>query len=436
MRMQGIRLDFSGVEPFVSKEELFNMENKIYECHDMLLNKNGRGSEMLGWMDLPYDTSEEEVQKIINAAEKIKKQADVFIVIGIGGSYLGAKAIIDLFTNSFSNMISRSERKFPEIIFAGNSLSGKYLRDLVEYVQDKDIAINVISKSGTTLEPAVTFRIFKMLMEEKYGITGASDRIYVTTDEKNGILKQISDEKGYETFIIPKNVGGRYSVLTPVGLLPMAVAGIDLQEILDGALFASHLYNEKNLETNDCYKYVAYRNILNQKGKDIEILSSFEPSFSYFIEWFKQLFGESEGKDEKGIFPAGTTFTTDLHSMGQLIQEGKRNIFETMINIELDRSFIKLPETEKNEDNLNYLAGKEIDYINKQAFLGTVKAHVSGKVPVTVINIQDLTEYNIGELIYFFEKACAMSGYILGVNPFNQPGVEAYKKNMMDLLKK
>ena len=391
---------------------------------------------MLGWMDLPYDTKEEEVKRIVASAEKIKRQADVFIVIGIGGSYLGAKAVIDLFTNTFSNMLPRSERKFPEIIFAGNNLSGKYLRDLVEYVQDKDIAINVISKSGTTLEPAIAFRVLRMLMEEKYGISGAAERIYVTTDAQSGLLKQIANDNEYETFVIPKNVGGRYSVLTPVGLLPIAVAGLDIQELLDGAMFASHLYNDKTLMKNDCYKYVAYRNILHEKGKDIEILSSFEPSFMYFIEWFKQLFGESEGKDGLGIFPAGATFSTDLHSMGQLIQDGKRNIMETFINIEVDRSFIKLPETEKNEDNLNYLAGKEIDYINEQAFRGTVEAHVNGGVPSIIINLQDLTEYNIGELIFFFEKACAISGYVLGVNPFNQPGVEAYKKNMMGLLKK
>lgn len=433
--MQGIKLDFRGMEPFVSDDELMQMEQKIYEAHDMLLNKTGKGYDMLGWMDLPYDTKEEEVKRIIDAADRIKKQADVFIVIGIGGSYLGARAVIDLFTNTFSNMLPRSERKFPEIIFAGNNLSGKYLRDLIEYVQDKDIAINVISKSGTTLEPAISFRILRMLMEEKYGISGAAERIYVTTDANSGILKQIADENEYETFVIPKNVGGRYSVLTPVGLLPIAVAGLDIQEILDGAMFASHLYNDKTLMKNDCYKYVAYRNILREKGKDIEILSSFEPSFMYFIEWFKQLFGESEGKDGLGIFPAGATFSTDLHSMGQLIQDGKRNIFETFINVEVDRSFIKLPKTEKNEDNLNYLAGKEIDYINEQAFYGTVEAHVNGEVPVTVINLQDLTEYNIGELIFFFEKACAISGYVLGVNPFNQPGVEAYKKNMMSLLK-
>lgn len=434
--MQGIKINFDGMKQFVSDEQLDEIKEKIYEADDMLLNKTGRGSEMLGWMDLPNKIGEEEILRINNAADRIKKQADVFIVIGIGGSYLGAKAIIDIFSNSFSNMISRSERRFPEIIFAGNTLSGKYLRDLIEYISDKDIAINVISKSGTTLEPAVTFRVLKLLMEEKYGISGAVERIYVTTDERKGILKQIATDNDYETFVIPDDVGGRYSVLTPVGLLPLAVAGLDLQELLDGALFASHLYNEKDIFNNDCYKYVAYRNILLNKGKNIEILASFEPSFMYFNEWFKQLFGESEGKENKGIFPASATFTTDLHSMGQLIQEGQRNLFETIINVELTKSFIKLPETDKNEDNLNYLAGKEIDYINKQAFLGTVEAHINGGVPVSVINIEEITEYNIGELIYFFEKSCALSAYVLGVNPFNQPGVEAYKKNMMNLLKK
>ena len=285
------------------------------------------------------------------------------------------------------------------------------------------------------MEPAISFRILRVLLEQKYGKRGAAERIYVTTDEKKGLLKEIADKNGYETFVIPDNVGGRYSVLTPVGLLPVAVAGLDLQELLDGALFASHMYNDRSVLKNDCYRYAASRNILREKGKDIEIMSSFEPSFTYFVEWFKQLFGESEGKENMGIFPAGCTFSTDLHSMGQLIQEGKRNIFETMINVGVNRSFIELPETEENEDNLNYLAGKEIDFINKQAFTGTVAAHIDGGVPVTVINLEDLTEYNIGELIFFFEKACAISGYVLGVNPFNQPGVEAYKKNMMNLLK-
>jgi glucose-6-phosphate isomerase len=313
-------------------------------------------------------------------------------------------------------------------------MSPKYLRNLVEFLEDKDFSVNVISKSGKTLEPAITFRTLRILLEEKYGIAAASERIYVTTDKEKGILHDIAVKNDYTMFTIPDNVGGRYSVLTPVGLLPMAVANIDIEDILDGAGLAAHMYSEENIEYNDCYKYAAYRNILNQKGKDIEILASYEPSFKYFIEWYKQLFGESEGKNSKGIFPAGALFTTDLHSMGQLIQEGKRNIFETVINIKLDRSFIKLPETENDEDGLNYLAGKEIDYINKQAYEATVIAHVDGNVPNIVINVEEITEYTIGQLIFFFEKACAMSAYILGVNPFNQPGVEEYKKNMMSLL--
>lgn len=433
--MNGISLDVNGVNKFVDDLELKVMEEQILEAHDKLNNKTGSGSEMLGWISLPENRDEEEIERIKECAARIQKQADVFIVIGIGGSYLGSQAMIDLFTNTFSNMLPYSTRKFPEIIFAGNSLSGKYLRNLIEYVQDKDFAINVISKSGTTLEPAVAFRVFRLLLEEKYGVGGAAERIYVTTDKNKGVLHDISVENGYEMFVIPDDVGGRYSVLTPVGLLPMAVASIDIDDMLDGAQFASHIYNERSLDKNPCYKYAAYRNILNQKGKDIEILSSYEPSFKYFIEWFKQLFGESEGKNGKGIFPAGVNFTTDLHSMGQLIQEGKRNIFETVLNVEVDRSFIKLPNLEDDSDGLNYLAGKEIEYINKQAFMGTLQAHIDGEVPNIIINIEDINEYNIGELIFFFEKACAISGYVLGVNPFNQPGVEAYKKNMMSLLK-
>lgn len=433
--MQGLSVDFQGLRPFVQDYELKLIENSVFAAHDMLNNKTGAGRNMLGWMELPSRTSDEEIKKIKEAAEKIKKQSDVFIVVGIGGSYLGSRAMIDIFSDNFSNLKKSSERKHPQIIFAGNTLSGKYLRNLVEYIQDKDVSINVISKSGTTLEPAITFRILKLFLEQKYGIGGAAERIYVTTDAQKGVLKNIADKNSYETFVIPDDVGGRYSVLTPVGLLPMAVANIDFEDILDGAMFASHVYNERSIEHNECYKYAAYRNILQKKGKDIEILASYEPSFKYFVEWFKQLFGESEGKNLKGIFPAGVTYTTDLHSMGQFIQDGKRNIFETVINIKLNKSMIKLPETEDNDDGLNYIAGKTIDYINKQAFLGTLQAHINGEVPNTVIYLDDLNTYNIGQLIYFFEKACAISGYVSGVNPFDQPGVEAYKSNMMSLLK-
>ena len=434
--MQGLKLDFKGLNTFVNEFELKNFENIVFNAHEMLNNKTGLGNDMLGWMDLPTNRDEKEIEKIKECAKKIQKQADVFIVVGIGGSYLGAKAVIDLFDSSFSNLESFSKRKHPQIIFAGNNMSAKYIKDLFKYIEDKDIAINVISKSGTTLEPALTFRMLKLFLEEKYGIAGAAERIYVTTDKEKGVLHDIAVKNDYPMFVVPDNVGGRYSVLTPVGLLPIAVANIDIEDLLDGAQFASYVYNEKNLTENDCYKYAAYRNILYNKGKRIELLASYEPSFRYFIEWYKQLFGESEGKDHKGIFPAGVNFTTDLHSMGQLIQEGKRNIFETVINIELDRTFLQLPEVKNSMDGLDYLAGKDIDFINKQAFNGTLKAHIDGGVPNIVINIKDLTEYNVGHLIYFFEKACAMSGYILGVNPFNQPGVESYKKNMMELLKK
>lgn len=433
--MQGVFLEDDGIKPFITDEEYEGMCKRVEQAHEMLENKSGKGSDMLGWIDLPANRDEEEIERIKKCAERINKQADVFVVIGIGGSYLGAKAVIDLFDSTFSNLQTYSERKHPQIIFAGNNLSGKYLRNLVEYLEDKDFAINVISKSGSTLEPAVTFRTLKVVLEQKYGKVMAASRIYVTTDPEKGILHDLAIKNEYEMFKIPKNVGGRYSVLTAVGLLPMAVANINFEDILDGAQFASFVFNNKDVSNNDCYKYAAYRNILRESGKDIELLASYEPSFQHFIEWYKQLFGESEGKDGKGIFPAGVNFTTDLHSMGQWIQDGKRNIFETVINIQVDRSLTYLPELEDNFDNLNYLAGKEIDYINKQAFKGTLKAHVDGKVPTMVINLEDLTEYNVGQLIYFFEKACAISGYLLGVNPFDQPGVEAYKKNMLGLLK-
>lgn len=436
IHLQGIHLNIDGIKDFITEDELKSMEKEVFKAHDKLVNKNGKGKDMLGWMDLPSNRDEDEILKIKECAKRIKNQSDVFVVIGIGGSYLGARAIIDLFSDNFSNLTSYSKRKHPQIIFAGNNLSGKYLRNLIEYLEDKDFSINVISKSGKTLEPAVAFRTLRLVLEQKYGIRGASDRIYVTTDKEKGILHDIAIKNEYETFVIPNDVGGRYSVLTPVGLLPMAVANIEIEDVLDGAQFASYLYNEKSIETNDCYIYATIRNILYRKGIDIELLASYEPSFKYFIEWYKQLFGESEGKDGKGIFPAGVNFTTDLHSMGQLIQDGRRNMFETVINVIKDRSFITLPELEEDEDSLNYLAGEDIDYINKQAFMGTVKAHVDGGVPNMILNIDDINEYNVGQLIIFFEKACAISGYILGVNPFNQPGVENYKTNMMKLLRK
>lgn len=434
--MIGVSLNLEGVKPFINEYELKEMEQKVLEAHDMLENKTGLGRGMLGWMNLPETISEEEIAKIKEAANRIRSKADVLVVVGIGGSYLGARAIIDMFSHSFYNLQPNSRRKGPQIIYAGNNLSGKYMRDLINYLDDKDVAINVISKSGGTLEPAIAFRILKLYMEQRYGISGSNERIFVTTDSEKGILKEIADKEEYTTFVIPSNVGGRYSVLSPVGLLPMAVAGINFEDILDGAMFAGRAYGVRSLEKNPCYIYAAIRNILYRKGKDIELMASYEPTMHYFIEWYKQLFGESEGKDSKGIFPAGVDYTTDLHSMGQLVQDGKRNIFETVLNIQNPRTYIKVPKIEESMDNLDFLEDKEFDYINEKAFEGVFKAHVEGGVPTLCINLKEVNEYYVGQLIYFFEKSCAISGYLLGVNPFDQPGVEAYKKNMNYLLGK
>ena len=358
------------------------------------------------------------------------------MVIGIGGSYLGARAVIEALTNTFNNMLTDKQRKYPQILYVGNNLSPNYINELIEYIGEKDFSVNVISKSGTTTEPAIAFRIFREILENKYGIDEARSRIYVTTDKERGALKTLADNEGYEKFVIPDNVGGRYSVLTAVGLLPIATAGIDIDKLMQGAQNAQERYDDPNLKYNECYKYAVTRNILYKLYKNTEILVNYEPKMHYFTEWWKQLFGESEGKDQKGIFPAGVDFTTDLHSMGQYIQEGRRNLFETVISIEKPKSDITINKDEDNLDGLNYLAGKTLDYVNKKAMEGTVKAHVTGDVPNIMLTIENLDEENIGELIYFFEKACAMSGMILGVNPFNQPGVEEYKKNMFKLLKK
>ena len=433
--MNKISLNLDGINKYITEKDYKEIEEKILNAHDNIEENKGLGFDMHGWVDYANNIPDELVKNIQEAAENINRESDVFVVIGIGGSYLGSKAVIDMLTNNFFNLQSRSDRKTPQIIFAGNTLSGKYLRELIEYLADKNFSVNVISKSGTTLEPAITFRALRILLEEKYGKDRASKRIYVTTDSRDGLLKEIAKKNEYTTFEIPKNVGGRYSVLTPVGLLPIAVARIDIRDLLDGAIFAEYVYKQRDLNKNICYKYAAIRNILHEKcSKDIEILAAYEPNLNMFLEWFKQLFGESEGKDLKGIFPASVTLTTDLHSMGQLIQDGKRNIFETVINIEKNTSLISVPETTHNEDKLNYLAGMEIDEINNKAFLGTLKAHISGKVPCIVINMEELTPYTVGNLIYFFEKACSISAYTLGVNPFNQPGVEAYKRNMMNLI--
>lgn len=434
--MIGISININGLKPFVDDNEYQLLERNVLLAHDMLENRTGSGRHMLGWLDLPDRIKEDERNKIKEVADRIRMQSDVLIVIGIGGSYVGSRAIIDIFSNSFYNLQSNSKRKGPQIIYAGNNLSGKYMRDLIEYLDDKEVSVNVISKSGNTLETSIAFRIFKLFMEEKYGTGGASRRIYVTTDEEKGTLKELAKQNDYETFVVPKDVGGRYSILSPVGLLPIAVAGIDFEELLDGALFAKRAYGIRRIDDNACYMYAVARNILYNKGKDIEILASYEPSFKYFIEWYKQLFGESEGKSSKGIFPTGANYTTDLHSMGQLIQDGKRNMFETIINIEKAKSFIKVPKIENSIDDLQFVEEKEIDYINKKAAEGVYKAHIEGGVPTICINLKEVTEYNMGQLIFFFEKACAISGYVLGVNPFDQPGVEAYKQNMLELLGK
>ena len=392
--------------------------------------------DVLGWLELPTNYDKKEFARIKKASKKIKNDTDVLIVIGIGGSYLGARAVIESLTNTFYNMMSDEKRKTPRIMSAGNNLSPNYLNDLLEFIEDKDISINVISKSGTTTEPAIAFRIFREVLETKYGVEEARKRIYVTTDKKKGALKGLADEEEYETFVIPDNVGGRFSVLTAVGLLPIAAAGINIDKLMQGAKEAQDKYSDGNLKYNSCYKYAVIRNILYNSKKTTEILVNYEPKLQYFTEWWKQLYGESEGKDGKGIFPAGVNFTTDLHSMGQYIQEGRRNLFETVINIEKPASNIKINMDNDNVDGLNYLAGKTLDYVNKKAMEGTVLAHVTGNVPNIMLSMEKLSPENIGHLIYFFEKACAMSGYILGVNPFNQPGVEEYKKNMFRLLEK
>ena len=408
----------------------------VERIHNEMNKKSGDEKEFLGWLNLPTDYDKEEFARIKKAAEKIKKDSDVLVVIGIGGSYLGARAVIEGLSHSFYNSMPDSKRKTPQIVYAGCNLSPVYLNDLLDFVADKDISINVISKSGTTTEPAIAFRVFREVLETKYGVEEARKRIYVTTDKQKGALKTLANEEHYETFVIPDNVGGRYSVLTAVGLLPIAVAGIDIDKLMQGAKDAQDKYAESSVKYNDCYKYAVCRNLLYNSNKKIEILANYEPKLHYFTEWWKQLFGESEGKDGKGIFPAGVDLTTDLHSMGQYIQQGERTLFETVISIEKNSSEIKIMPDDSDLDGLNYLAGKTLGYVNSKAMEGTILAHVSGNVPNIKIEIDELKEETMGELIYFFEKACAMSGNLLGVNPFNQPGVEDYKRNMFHLLEK
>lgn len=415
---------------------IFDLDEKVKECHKWIEENKEKEDEFLGWVDLPVNYDKEEFRRIKKAAKKIQKDSDYLIVIGIGGSYLGARAVIEAIKGCFDSMIPCDERKTPKIIYAGNNLSPNYLHDLLELIAEKDVSINVISKSGTTTEPAIAFRILREAIETKYGVDEAKKRIYVTTDKNKGALKSLATEEKYETFVIPDNVGGRFSVLTAVGLLPIAASGINIDMLIKGAADARDKYSDQDVKFNDCYKYAIIRNLLYNSGKRIEILANYEPSLHYITEWWKQLYGESEGKDEKGIFPAGVDFTTDLHSMGQYIQDGNRNLIETVICIDESKESIILAEDKENIDGLNYLAGKDLDYINKKAMEGTIEAHVNGNVPNMKITIEELDEENLGHLIYFFEKACAISGLILGVNPFNQPGVEEYKKNMFRLLEK
>ncbi len=434
--MKDITLDYSKTLGFISEDEIKEISPCVEMAHKTLTEKTGEGNEFLGWLDLPVNYDKEEFARIKKCAEKIKCDSDILIVIGIGGSYLGAKAAIDMLTGHFFNLLPKEKRNAPQILFAGNSISGAYLSELVELVKDKDFSVNVISKSGTTTEPAVAFRVFKDLLEKKYGKTGARERIYATTDKEKGALKNLSDSEGYETFVVPDDVGGRFSVLTAVGLLPIAASGADIDKLMEGAKTARESFADCNLKDNPCYQYAAIRNLLYQKGKAIEIMVNYEPRLHYFSEWWKQLYGESEGKDGKGIFPASVDFSTDLHSMGQYIQDGKRILFETVINVENAGNDVIIEETDDNIDGLNFLKGKSLSFVNNKAFLGTLLAHNDGGVPNLVLNVPELNEYYLGQLIYFFEKACGISGYMLGVNPFNQPGVEAYKKNMFALLGK
>ncbi|GAB6169151.1 glucose-6-phosphate isomerase [Clostridium carnis] len=433
---KGLTLDLSKVEPYAKQYELDYMEAMVRGAHDVLHEKTGAGNDFLGWLDLPVNYDKEEFARIKNAAEKIKKNSEALIVIGIGGSYLGPRAAIEMLNSNFYNVLGSKKRETPQVFFVGNNISSTYLADLLDAIDGLDISVNVISKSGTTTEPAIAFRVFKEYMENKYGVEGSKERIFATTDKSRGALKSLSNEMGYETFSIPDDVGGRFSVLTAVGLLPIAVAGISIDEMMQGAADAREAYATPDLKSNDCYKYAAMRNALYNKGKKVEILVNYEPGLHYFNEWWKQLFGESEGKDQKGIFPAAVDFSTDLHSMGQFIQEGSRIMFETVLNVEKAKREMTIDKAEGDLDGLNFLAGKTIDFVNKQAFKGTLLAHNDGGVPNMVLNIPEMSAYYFGYMVYFFEKACAISGYILGVNPFDQPGVEAYKKNMFALLGK
>lgn len=434
--MNKVTFDYSKAAPFIKDHEVESMKKLALDAKELLVSKTGAGNDFLGWIDLPVDYDKEEFGRIKKAAQKIQNDSEVLLVIGIGGSYLGARAAIEFLRHSFYNTVSKEIRKTPEIYFVGNSISSTYIKHLMDVIGDRDFSINMISKSGTTTEPAIAFRVFKEMMEKKYGKAEAAKRIYATTDKARGSLKNLATEEGYESFVVPDDVGGRFSVLTAVGLLPIAVSGADIDKLMEGAQAGRKAALENAFEDNDAVKYAALRNILLRKGKQIEILANYEPSVHYVSEWWKQLYGESEGKDQKGIFPASVDLTTDLHSMGQFIQDGSRNLFETVINIETSREEIILQEEPVDLDGLNYLAGKSVDFVNKSAMNGTILAHTDGQVPNFVINVPEVNEYYLGQLFYFFEFACGVSGYLLGVNPFNQPGVESYKKNMFALLGK
>lgn len=434
--MTHIKFDYSKALSFFGEHELEYLRDAVKVAHHSLHEKTGQGGEFTGWVELPTEYDQEEFSRIQKAADKIKSDSDVLVVIGIGGSYLGAKAAIDMLSHSFYNLLSKEKRTTPQILFVGNNLSSSYMKELCDVLEGKDWSVNVISKSGTTTEPAVAFRMFRKLLEEKYGVDEARQRIYATTDREKGALKTLSLSEGYESFIIPDDVGGRFSVLTAVGLLPIAVSGADITEMMKGAVQAVEELSESELDQNIAYQYAAVRRVLYNQGKTIEMLVNYEPGLQYFSEWWKQLFGESEGKDRKGIFPASANFSTDLHSLGQYVQEGRRDLFETVIKVETPRQEQIIEEDAADLDGLNYLAGKTIDFVNQKAFEGTLLAHTDGGVPNLIVTIPKMDAYSFGYLVYFFEKACAMSCYLLGVNPFDQPGVEAYKVNMFALLGK
>ncbi len=434
--MAKVTYDYSKALQFISEAEVDIIKDQTLSARELLLSRKGAGNDFLGWIDLPEKYDKDEFARIKKAAEKIKSDSDVLLVIGIGGSYLGARAAIEFLRHNFYNSVSKEVRKTPEIYFLGNSISSTYISNMMDVIGDRDFSINMISKSGTTTEPGISFRIFKEKLEEKYGKAEAAKRIYATTDKARGALKSLADSEGYEEFVVPDDVGGRFSVLTAVGLLPIAVSGADIDALMKGAAEGRKMAIENAFEENDALKYAAIRNILYRKGKSVEIVANYEPSLHFISEWWKQLYGESEGKDQKGIFPASVDLTTDLHSMGQFIQDGARIMFETVINIEKPRIDIIMKKADNNLDGLDYLAGKTVDFANKCAMNGTILAHTDGNVPNAMINIPEQTEEYLGQLFYFFEFACGVSGYMLGVNPFNQPGVESYKKNMFALLGK